>query len=395
MIVITILAICFASIAHQSSHAQDGNATAPLVSLHGTEIWRVGGDEEGPVLGAVADVIVDEDQNVYVLDSQLCRVLVFDGDGRYLRDLGGEGDGPGEFRHPSDLCFLESGVLGVAQIMPGKLVGINIADGTPAAEVVLSEAADLVTLVNARSGGGNLVLGTMQISANLAQQELVLDYALRRYDYAGTAGQIYCDRRFAWRIGQDSSCSDADFDFAWQRLAVAPDGCVAVAPDRNAYTVTLYDSLGEETLEFTRDVKAWQRSPLAHELADLSVRQQATMLPGAQDFSTVESAPVINEIHWRPDRTIWIQTTESVYAHRDGVFTTFDVFDEGGKFQHRCQIEIPGNPVVDLLVIDDNDRALVVYGYLSGLLANVDINEASDLIATDGPIEVVCYQLGS
>ena len=52
--------------------------------------------------GELADtrgLAADEAGNVYVMQSQPTRIAVFGPDGTYLRDIGREGDGPGEFRN--------------------------------------------------------------------------------------------------------------------------------------------------------------------------------------------------------------------------------------------------------------------------------------------------------
>ena len=59
----------------------------------------------------VTDVAFDAGGNVYVLDSQAFRVSVFDADGRFLRSIGRQGGGPGEFTYPSGIALLPDGNL--------------------------------------------------------------------------------------------------------------------------------------------------------------------------------------------------------------------------------------------------------------------------------------------
>ncbi len=55
------------------------------------------------LLGMVLGVGVAEDL-IYVLDRQVHRIRVYDRNGIHVRDLGREGDGPGEFRSPAALA---------------------------------------------------------------------------------------------------------------------------------------------------------------------------------------------------------------------------------------------------------------------------------------------------
>ena len=68
-----------------------------------------GADHES--FAMVTDVAFDADGNVYVLDSQAYRVSVFDAGGRFLRSIGRQGGGPGEFTFPSGIALLPDGSL--------------------------------------------------------------------------------------------------------------------------------------------------------------------------------------------------------------------------------------------------------------------------------------------
>ena len=61
------------------------------------------GELDGPeeyLFGSVRSIAVDDDHNVYVLDGQARHVRVYDSDGTYVKTLGRDGEGPGEFKVP-------------------------------------------------------------------------------------------------------------------------------------------------------------------------------------------------------------------------------------------------------------------------------------------------------
>ena len=58
---------------------------------------------------------IDDDGNVYVVDSNAHRIAVFDSDGEWLRDIGREGQGPGEFQYPRSIAIVD-GMLHVIDI---------------------------------------------------------------------------------------------------------------------------------------------------------------------------------------------------------------------------------------------------------------------------------------
>lgn len=96
--------------------------------------WRfervlgLGGKDRGPE--AFYDVSrgkVDTDSsgNIYVLDTGAKRVVVFDNEGRYLRALGREGEGPGEIALPLGFSVLPDGTVLVDDLGKGRLVGFG------------------------------------------------------------------------------------------------------------------------------------------------------------------------------------------------------------------------------------------------------------------------------
>lgn len=61
------------------------------------------GDEEGVedfIFSQIRSVQVDEEENIYVLDSKEACVKVFDKNGKHLRIFGKKGQGPGEIQYP-------------------------------------------------------------------------------------------------------------------------------------------------------------------------------------------------------------------------------------------------------------------------------------------------------
>ena len=103
------------------------------------ELWRVGGyDDEEVLFGVITDIIADSEGNFFLLDSQLSEVQVYSPDGEYLRTIGREGEGPGEFRAAFNLLLLPGGNIGVLQAFPSKIIGLT-PQGDPADDFQLPE----------------------------------------------------------------------------------------------------------------------------------------------------------------------------------------------------------------------------------------------------------------
>jgi hypothetical protein len=79
------------------THVKNGSTpTGGVQARRMNELWRVGGEDDEEILfGLTTKVCTDGRGRVYVLDSQLNRVLVFSPDGEFSHTLFREGEGPG------------------------------------------------------------------------------------------------------------------------------------------------------------------------------------------------------------------------------------------------------------------------------------------------------------
>lgn len=112
-----LVGVLAATLASCSPAAPDG-PSVPTLEL--TAVQRFGTvDGVGSTLSAVEDVAVLEGA-VLILESLPARVAVFAEDGRWLHDIGREGDGPGELRRPRRLS-LHDGRIVVADPRGGRL----------------------------------------------------------------------------------------------------------------------------------------------------------------------------------------------------------------------------------------------------------------------------------
>ena len=82
----------------------------PTFSLE--EVARFGSvDAGGSALTSVTSIALT-DSTLLVLESEPPRVAVFNRNGEWLRDIGRQGDGPGELQFPTHLGVADGQVLG-------------------------------------------------------------------------------------------------------------------------------------------------------------------------------------------------------------------------------------------------------------------------------------------
>ena len=137
----------------------DGRETAVAEGLGGPDVplaptaedvFTVGAmeGEDWEVFGRIPAVRFDDSGNLYVLDGVAMRITVFDPQGGYLRTVGKQGGGPGEFQAPFAFTVFPDG--GVAVFDIGKR-GFEVFD--PMGAYVGSVPVDLT-----EGGPGSLVL---------------------------------------------------------------------------------------------------------------------------------------------------------------------------------------------------------------------------------------------
>jgi len=88
----------------------------------------------------VRDVEIDTKKNIYILDAGNRRIQKFNDSGEYIKTIGQEGQGPGEFENPIDIYIDEENNLFVLDNK--KVISFNSLgtyQGTIQSEIILSE----------------------------------------------------------------------------------------------------------------------------------------------------------------------------------------------------------------------------------------------------------------
>lgn len=125
--------------------AGDSAVDIPLVAST-EEVYTVGAfaGEDWENFGDIARIVFDGGGNLYIVDGGGRRVVVVGPDGGYLRTIGAQGDGPGEFSSPMAAAILDDGRLVVFDFsLPGafeifdaegrfvRSVPVDLAAGAP------------------------------------------------------------------------------------------------------------------------------------------------------------------------------------------------------------------------------------------------------------------------
>ncbi len=144
------------------------------------EVYRVGvvDGESWEMFAEVAQVAFDAEGNLYVFDgtagmmrSGEMRVLVFDSAGRFVREFGSSGGGPGEFNQPMGFAVLRDGTVVVSDVghrayqlfdASGEFQRMVRADDGPDAPSIPADAIQPDPRGGAVFAGGSVGLSVMR-----------------------------------------------------------------------------------------------------------------------------------------------------------------------------------------------------------------------------------------
>lgn len=356
------------------------------------ELWRIGGDTDNDdeFFGVISRVTTDPDGNVYLLDSQLSEVKVFSPEGEYLRTIGREGEGPGEFRRPQDMFFLPDGNLGVLQLAPGRIIMFTL-DGDPMGDYPLPKGEGGATpiLVGGQRMGKNLVLVLNE--NKMGEGKLDITRSLAVIDPNGKELQrLVSETRtldFANAVFDEKTWSTFD-----RRWAVGPDGRVFAVTQFPDYEVVVWGPEGKKERVITR---AFERRARTQEQIDRvkSIFETFTrQVPNAQVKVSSEDQD-INTIYPRADGTLWVMNSRGARDKPDGSLGMFDVFDPEGRFQRQVTLMGQGDPIQDGYFFV-GDRLYVVTGFLDAAMAAQGGGSEEAGLDEAEPMAVICYQIG-
>jgi len=354
------------------------------------ELWRRGGDDDEEIFfGTISEFLHDTDGNIYLLDGQLSEIQVFDPSGELLRTVGRQGEGPGEFQNGADMFWAPNGQIGVVQAWPGKVVMIT-PDGDPGLTFALPyRGGGGFQSVTRGAGAGDRMVLAGTAWARDGEQQMQFAY-LKAYDTAGNELAHFVETSRETNFGNYEFIEEEYVDFQ-RRWAVAPDGRVAAALSFDDYRLTVWNPDGSVDRIIERpDYPEIKRTGDEKDRFQ-SIYDAFTRWNRGSTFRVSDHFQAVEQIFFREDGTLWVQSGAQRWRAADGVFTSFDVYDPEGRFLQRVDLIADADPKEDGLFFA-GDRAYVVTDLFNALVARMggDNNEDVDLEAE--PVTVVSFE---
>ncbi len=374
------------------------NSDKPAQGVHKVELeelWRVGGeDDEENIFGIVNRALVDEENNIFLLDAQLSQVNVYSSEGEYIKTLGREGDGPGEFRGPTDMCFLPSGELGIVQAFPGKVIKLAL-DGTPAGTWELGDpaAGGFFIMRALKSNGGNVVAGGTEQHVDQANGILKRRNFIGSLAEDGTLDHVYTELEHVMEFSKMKLDELILIDSPDRRFDVGADGKTVVAIERNGYLVSVFGKDGQLERTFSREYQPWVRDDAANKLwMNIFEFIQRTQMPGAP-IHMEEDQPDVEVLRVAEDGSIWVLTSRAMWDSPEDVFTSYDVFSPDGIYQKKLDMICEGDSREDFMFFAGDDLVFVVTGFWEAALSQFGGGSADPDGEEPEPMEIICYRI--
>ncbi len=376
-------------------------ASGGVQTLIMQEQWRVGGEDDEDVLfGLIPRTCSDAAGNVYVLDSQLNQVFVFNPEGEMIRSLFREGEGPGEIREPRDMMVLGNGRVAVVQEFPGMVIFVEN-DGTPAGRVKIGGTdGGIFSLTGCDAAGDHFIMSGNTQSPGESPGTSNRQYFLSHFDDKGVETQRYCESLGVYDFQAFKFSEREHTPPFWFTFAAGADGRTCVAPDRDQYSIQVFAPDGKLEMIIEREYQPIDRSDQEYDDTRAIYETALTSLPVDYKLIVERQASAVaflqRGLRIRDDGTIWALSGRGIRNLPTGVLAVFDVFDRKGNFVKQVEIRGPGDPLKDGIFFVGKDRLVVVKGYMESLAAQFGSGTtASGEDDEESSLAVISYKLGS
>ncbi|MBP2681368.1 MAG: 6-bladed beta-propeller, partial [Candidatus Krumholzibacteriota bacterium] len=316
------------------------NPSEPMekeVKAAAQELWRIGGetDDENEFFGVISQLLTDSKGDIYLLDAQLNQVKVFSASGKFIRAIGREGEGPGEFRSGVGMFITNDGKIAVMQVAPGRIVLLT-PQGEPAGEhpLPVREDGGMVILLGGASRGGSIVFAGASNAFSEGRFDQIR-YLARLSPDGKESAKYHTETRtidFSKPVLDDTMWDTFD-----RRWAVGVDGRVYACTNYSDYRIQAWNPDGTANRVIERQYAHQKRSPEEKKLVEDLMATFARQIPNAtvkvSDFNKD-----IETIFARDDGSVWVLTSEGTHDLPAGVAGVFDVLDSEGRFVRRVSI---------------------------------------------------------
>jgi hypothetical protein len=271
------------------------------------------GEAEGPeeyMFSAIRGIEVDDEENIYVVDVKGNHIREFDENGGFLRMIGREGQGPGEFQQITNIQITPENELMVYDRYTFRLTFFSL-DGDYLRTVLLKGIQAAVVKVNSM---GNYLVKTF-------------DFDLVKHSSTATVLKVYSsDLAYIRTIAKDKHRSTNVSLKPYMKSRFLPSDLI-ICGFSESYEFQILDSEGKTIRKFSKDYAPIEISEEEKEKRKLPQSSEfPRYFPAFQDFSVDE------------ENRIFVQTWERT-ENEEGYY--YDVFNSKGKYIAKIPFKYP------------------------------------------------------
>lgn len=350
-------------------------------------LWQRGDDTDEIFFGVVPRVVCDETSGeLFVLDSQLHEIQVFDREGEWLRSIGREGEGPGEFRNPGDMYRAPDGQIGVMQIFPGRIVQLT-PQGEPGTAFDPRQTEGFQVFYLSQGADDRIVISGALFGRD-AEGGTQTEY-LKSFAPDGTELASYHTETVKMQFG-GMTFREPRFNSFTRRWAVAADGRVAVAPSFDDYTIHVHGPDGTLVRVIERPGFSPVERTDAEKARFQTLYDRITAWNQGSTFEVSATHQTIASLAFRPDGTLWVMSGADRWRSEDGVMAVWDVYDTDGNYVRRVRMLGEGNPAEDGYFFSA-DRVYQVTDLFSASMSAMG-GEDGDVEVEPDPVRLVAWK---
>jgi hypothetical protein len=360
------------------------------------EVYRLGGWSEDQFFGVITGILEDEEGNVYLLDSQLKEIQVYDSAGSLVRTIGREGEAPGEFQIAGSLFWMPDGKIGVMQTWPGRIVQLGT-DGTPYDDFTLPPLPENETgfriLFGAARAGDKLAI--VEAANKPTETEFTQTNFLNIYDpETQTYTSLYTHASHL--SFTNVVISETEWDSFRNRWIGSKSGRVYCVNNLANYAITVYNPDGALDRVIERDVAPVKRT--SEEVEKLKKIYEGFTkqmpFPNKQyDLEPNHPAVTGGGLYERPDGSLWVRTSVGTVSGPDDELGGFDIYDPKGRYVRRVILKGQADSLNDAIFFV-NDRIYVITEFLNAAMAlqGGGADDESEVDQDAEPMSVICYR---
>lgn len=290
-------------------------------------------EDENYIFEYPRDIDTDSSGNIYVMDYSEPIIKKYGPRGRYVKNIGRQGQGPGEFEMPMSICVSSQDFLYCADLMQNEIEVFN-PDGNPLKTIKLNYASpEEITVL----GDGEILVG-YDTYIESETEPVKRSYNIGKYLPQENKLDIIFKKEQLRFDDVKSTQNNLNFKLPYfVKWYVSQSGNIYLG-SADKYEVNVYSLSGSLLFKFVRDYEPFKVNGETKKKI-LDVFRRLNIDP-REYMKYIDSYPVFRSINIDGKGRVWIELYKSPTDETSKEVAIFDVFTLDGKFLFTTKINV-------------------------------------------------------